>query len=251
MKQRRVGTFTLGLTLIFVGVLVPISLVYKEQALYLLNFLPLVLVALGIEILIYALKIKEEKLRYDGLSIFFSIAITFVAISAAGVGNVIDRAAAVSEVNKARYDAVYDIARENDLICENVWSYNDFNDWYLLTGRTIINDNRVELSANLSCDKSDTQKQLAKKLSSFAKQVFDSDSNIRSLYISMYGDFEDIEPDAENGYLDLGINLHRSNLDKLDEAYFENEIGRSIAFDRIVVDYSEYESSDGEYVYEY
>lgn len=251
MKQRRVGTFTLGLMLIFIGILVPISLIYKEQALYLFNFLPLVLVALGVEILIYALKFKEEKLRYDGLSIFFSIVITFVAVSAAGVGNVIDRAAAVSEVNKARYDVVYEIAGRNNLICENVWSYNDFDDWYLLTGRTVLNDNRVDLSANLRCDKSDTQKQLAKKLSSFVKQVFDSDSNIRSLYISMYGDIEDIESDAENGYLDLDTNLHRSNLDKLDESYFENEIGRSITFDSIVIDYSEYESSDDEYVYEY
>lgn len=85
MKQRRVGTLTLGLSLIFLGIIIILSLFTKIGALNLIRFSPIILIALGVEVLYYAIRYKEEKLLYDGLSIFLIIAITFVTIIASTI----------------------------------------------------------------------------------------------------------------------------------------------------------------------
>ena len=79
-RQRRVGTFTLGLTLILIGVLVPLSLLYQEQAWTIFKFAPVVLVFLGIEVLVYAFRYREGKFKYDGLSVFLVIMLTVVSL---------------------------------------------------------------------------------------------------------------------------------------------------------------------------
>lgn len=80
MKQRRVGTYTLGLSLILIGIIIPIGLINMTYCMKAVQFAPLLLVALGIEILIYAFCFKEDKLKYDGLSIFLIISITIVSM---------------------------------------------------------------------------------------------------------------------------------------------------------------------------
>ena len=80
-KQRRVGTFTLGITLVMLGVMVPLSLVFGGSMWRLLQFAPLALVALGVEILVYAVRFKSGSFRYDGVSIFLVVAITLVTLT--------------------------------------------------------------------------------------------------------------------------------------------------------------------------
>ena len=77
---RRVGTFTLGVTLVLLGILVPLALVLGGKAWRLLLLAPVVLLCLGVEILVYAVRFKSERFRYDGLSIFMVVAITFVTL---------------------------------------------------------------------------------------------------------------------------------------------------------------------------
>lgn len=94
---RRVGTFTLGLTLVILGVFVPLALYFGGNAWKLLQFAPVVLLCLGVEILIYAIRFKTEKFRYDGLSIFMVVLITFVTLIGSLIGPPIAHAASYAE----------------------------------------------------------------------------------------------------------------------------------------------------------
>lgn len=103
IKQRRVGTFTLGLTLIILGILVPVALFFGGAAWRILQFAPVVLLCLGGEILLYAIRYKEEKFRYDGLSIFLVILITFSTLIGSFMVPIVSNAVTYSK----RYNAVY------------------------------------------------------------------------------------------------------------------------------------------------
>lgn len=94
---RRVGTFTLGLTLVLLGIFVPLALFFGGNAWKLLQFAPVVLLCLGVEILIYAIRFKTEKFRYDGLSIFIVVLITFVTLIGSLVGPPIAHAVSYAE----------------------------------------------------------------------------------------------------------------------------------------------------------
>lgn len=85
-RVRRVGTVTMGLTLIGVGVLFLMSLLFHNvEVSYWLRFSPAILVFLGIEILISNFSRKNDKLKYDFLSIFFSFVLIFGSLGAAVV----------------------------------------------------------------------------------------------------------------------------------------------------------------------
>ena len=74
MKSRRVGTFTLGISLIVLGVALMISFFTEAFTVYdVIKFWPLFIIVFGIEVLVHAILNNEEKLRYDGLSIFLGI----------------------------------------------------------------------------------------------------------------------------------------------------------------------------------
>lgn len=87
MKSRRVGTFTLGLSLVITGVLSVISLFTDSINIFtVMKFSPLILVFLGSEMLIYALKDDERVIKYDGFAIFISfLLITGTLISTAAI----------------------------------------------------------------------------------------------------------------------------------------------------------------------
>lgn len=79
MRIKRVGTITLGLSLIMTGLLSVFSLVTNFVDIFtVMKFAPIILVSLGIEILISNFVTGEEKLRIDGWAIFVS----FILISA-------------------------------------------------------------------------------------------------------------------------------------------------------------------------
>lgn len=85
-RVRRVGTMTMGVALIIVGAAICASLLFKNiDILLLAKLAPLVLVALGIEIVIAACTNRTDKLKYDGLSIFMCLMLIFFSVCAAFV----------------------------------------------------------------------------------------------------------------------------------------------------------------------
>lgn len=73
-KVRRVGTFTMALCLIAVGVLLVAKIfVPAISVIALLRFSPIVLVFLGLEILFSNFRFREYKLKYDLLSVFICL----------------------------------------------------------------------------------------------------------------------------------------------------------------------------------
>ncbi|KZL90536.1 hypothetical protein [Clostridium magnum] len=84
MQSRRVGTLTLGILLIILGILYLLITVFNmplEKKI--LDFWPLILVSLGIEVLVLndrALK-KDLTLRYDGMSFLLIIIMLFFSFS--------------------------------------------------------------------------------------------------------------------------------------------------------------------------
>lgn len=131
---RRIGTFTLGLTLILLGVLVPICLFFGGQTWRLLQFAPVVLLCLGIETLVFAIWHKTEKFRYDGLSVFLVITITFITLAASATVPVATNLAAYAakqqalsgSVNKTCEDALLDNRLSG---YASVYSQNNTADW--------------------------------------------------------------------------------------------------------------------------
>lgn len=73
VKERRVGTFTMGLALLAIGILTLVGVFWKELDLvWVLRLSPAILIFLGIEILVFSFH-NSEKLKYDALSIVFAI----------------------------------------------------------------------------------------------------------------------------------------------------------------------------------
>lgn len=84
-KVRRVGTFTFGLVLVAAGVLLILRSVMPQLDLsFVASLAPVVLIALGIEVLIYAAR-PDVKLKYDGVSMFVCFLMLVLVGSAAAL----------------------------------------------------------------------------------------------------------------------------------------------------------------------
>lgn len=98
MRTWRVGTISMGASLLLLGVFLLLSqIVGWDLTRVMISWWPIILVVLGIEILVYLLLSKSEKpvLKYDILSIFFvgiigMVGIGFAVISATGLLDVVD-----------------------------------------------------------------------------------------------------------------------------------------------------------------
>lgn len=83
-KVRRVGTFSLGIMLVAVGTILLASIFLPNLDLVgILKFAPVILVALGIEVLLYAAR-PDVKIKYDGVSILLAV-LLMLACGASGV----------------------------------------------------------------------------------------------------------------------------------------------------------------------
>lgn len=83
MRTWRVGTVSMGLTLILLGIFLVLSQLLDWKPAYaMLGWWPIILIVLGIEILVYLVRSKEEQpiLKYDIFSIFFVAIIGFVGV---------------------------------------------------------------------------------------------------------------------------------------------------------------------------
>lgn len=89
MKNKRVGTISMGIVLIGFGILILIAQINKLSAVELaVKFWPMILILIGGEVLWYSYKTKDEediKIRYDVFSIFIVMIILSVNIGIYGL----------------------------------------------------------------------------------------------------------------------------------------------------------------------
>ncbi len=92
MKIRRVGTLTMGLSLICAGVLFAIHLFIPGilTYYYIFRLWPLVLILLGAEVLIANMRNREDKIIYDGWAIFIMVLAMILAGTLAGCQILLD-----------------------------------------------------------------------------------------------------------------------------------------------------------------
>lgn len=86
--NRRVGTISMGLVLIFFGVIMIIAQISRISATELfIKFWPIILIFLGLEILFYLYKntAEDTKIKYDVFSIFIVIIILTINIGLYGL----------------------------------------------------------------------------------------------------------------------------------------------------------------------
>jgi hypothetical protein len=85
-KTRKVGTLTLGLTLIIFGILFSIHIFTNILSYhFVMKLWPLIFILLGIEILLSHFLNKEEKFTYDTAAIFIIIILSIFAMGMAGI----------------------------------------------------------------------------------------------------------------------------------------------------------------------
>ena len=91
MRRWRVGTFSMGMLLIIIGIVLLTSLVSGfPLAELLFQWWPVLLIILGVEILAYIYLAKEDhpKIKYDVFSMFMIIVICFVSLGAYTVSTI-------------------------------------------------------------------------------------------------------------------------------------------------------------------
>lgn len=121
MRTWRVGTISMGASLLFLGIVLLLSqLAGLNLSHIMISWWPIILIVLGIEILVYLYLSRQEKplLRYDFLSIFFvgiigTIGIGFVLLNATGL---LDR----TEEAFMREQRTFDLPALSEPITEDV-----------------------------------------------------------------------------------------------------------------------------------
>lgn len=97
---RRVGTFTMALSLIAVGVVLILRIFLPQlDILAVARFAPVVLILLGLELLVAHALHRQEKLRFDGLSVFISLLLIAASLVAATVPEAIWRVERAQQTN--------------------------------------------------------------------------------------------------------------------------------------------------------
>jgi hypothetical protein len=91
MRQWRVGTISMGILLITIGVLLIIQRVNGiSSAALILRWWPVILILIGIEVLTYSYFSKQDspKIKYDGLSIFIVIILIIFSLGAFSLSSI-------------------------------------------------------------------------------------------------------------------------------------------------------------------
>lgn len=98
IRTWRVGTISMGASLLFLGIFLLLSQFFDLSMMsIMISWWPIILIILGIEILLYLFVSRKEKpfLRYDFLSIFFvgiigTVGIAFALVSSLGIANAVE-----------------------------------------------------------------------------------------------------------------------------------------------------------------
>lgn len=203
MKQRRIGTLTLGIALIMIGIIIPTSLIFKDAALKIIQFSPLILIVLGVEILYFAIRYKEEKFRYDGLSIFLVLIITFTTIGASTISPLIDKGISYSqkqiEEHKLARKAIEDILIETgvsaDVSIHQAYDFYGSFDYWLMDGKIAF---EYQADLHIYKNKETTKEEIAKEIYQLIQKYNSIDTNIDRLnfYVEHQGGVYRIELSA-------------------------------------------------------
>ncbi len=91
-RNRRVGTLTMGISLISAGVLFAIHLLIPGilTYYYIFRLWPVILILLGIEVLAANIRNKEDKIIYDGWAMFIMVLVMCLAGTMAGCQILLD-----------------------------------------------------------------------------------------------------------------------------------------------------------------
>lgn len=149
----RVGTLTMGAALIFTGLCITLGMIDPTfTMLTVLKFSPLVLVMLGVEICISSLAVKNKKLKYDGLSMFYCFLLIAASLGASLVPSLWNSFGPQREYAQQRLEGeLYDLAAE--AVAKNP-DVIDFSTYVWLDGYLGM-ENSVDWK-NLSLDQLDT-----------------------------------------------------------------------------------------------
>lgn len=137
-KGRRVGTLTMALCLIAVGALLLLRLVMPLDLVLIAQLSPVILILLGCEILYANIRHKDEKLRYDALSVFICLLLIAGSLLAAVIPEQIVREIESNQINRRLEteleDLSYELIETQQLPVRSV-------DWYLnVQGRSFKAD---------------------------------------------------------------------------------------------------------------
>lgn len=152
MKQRRVGTLTLGIALIAIGIMVIVGFFSDFTVWQMLKLSPALLIFLGAEILVYHFMRGDEKLRYDGLSVFLVIMLTVVTLVGSMIATPISN---ITNIYKERSQLQDEANREvaavlSDYNKEGIYFDNAYVDFYLNHGLSLLNtDESQKYNINL------------------------------------------------------------------------------------------------------
>lgn len=224
VKQRRVGTFTLGIALIMIGVMVPLTMIYHENALMILRFAPAILIMLGIEVLYYAIRYKEAKLRYDGLSIFLVIMMTIVTLIASAVMPFVSNSYAYARAEKAlrnetraqMLDVVDELGYDGRVSC-----YGDyFGDYGFFNAAEGVPEDAITMHVTFTLDdigvgKAPTREQAVEAMTKVLQSAAARSSHIEEVTVN-------VNSGPNQDYYD--VNLYRSQLDNVTRELVERRI---------------------------
>lgn len=113
-KERQVGTVTMGICLIAVGVVIMLHLFFPQ--IYIVGvtkYAPFILVMLGVEILYSYFAHKDKQLKYDFLSTLFCGTIIIIALAISTISSLYEeygspRWQVINGVNQQLYDVFHD-----------------------------------------------------------------------------------------------------------------------------------------------
>lgn len=105
---RRIGTFTMGITLVLVGILLLVFLFHPFDPTPLLRFSPLLLVLLGVEILFQYFHNHGQNLRYDFWGTFCCCFIIFCSLIACAAYPFVEYGTTYWQVEQKISSEVYD-----------------------------------------------------------------------------------------------------------------------------------------------
>ncbi|MDL2324827.1 hypothetical protein LJC61_06740 [Ruminococcaceae bacterium OttesenSCG-928-A16] len=158
VKTRRVGTITMALCLIVTGVLLLLRIfVPGINILYIMQFAPIVLVLLGLEIVVANIFYKNEKLRYDILSVFVSLLLIGASMVATVVPELVNYSrTSVNTTNAIEHqleEEAYALLKDTGMV-DSFNSHISFESWgnynANATLTTLPAGSRVSISIGLS-----------------------------------------------------------------------------------------------------
>ncbi len=143
-KTKRVGTFTLGLTLVAIGSLTINSVISQNFNFALLSAItPFIFISLGIEILVASFFANNKKLKYDFLSMFIAFCLVVFSGMALIIPNTIKYFGPEKSISEMK------ISRHiEDVLYNNIPDKNSVKDIDIIVSINPFNNTDTEIDVN-------------------------------------------------------------------------------------------------------